>query len=272
MQLEPVGTEVNTGTFRVDLIARNVETDGLVLIENQFARSDHDHLGKALTYLAAKRAETVIWMAEVFADEHRAALEWLNENTPEGIDFWGVVPKVLQIGNGPPGLRFDVIIRPNFVVKRERVAQREYDPDVTETRRRYWPIFEATLREDHDLTHAVTRFGGGLGYMHVLPDARYLKFTPSIHVLAFLQVPAKGARNACVWMRPNPQAAPQWSDRIKRVQSRIADECEQEISGDFKSDQEMREIARKHVASVKAALRVLADEFEPEAAAVADAT
>src|SRR6056297_455551 len=116
LSLEAVGTEQSTGTFRIDLVARNMDDDGLVIIENQFSRSDHDHLGKALTYLATTSetgAKTVIWLAERFADEHRAVLEWLNDNTPEEIGFWGVVPKVLRIADGPPGLRFDVEVRPN---------------------------------------------------------------------------------------------------------------------------------------------------------------
>ena len=65
--------------------------DGVaVIIENQFGRSDHDHFGKALTYLAAHQASVVVWIAESFTDEHRASLTWLNEHREDEFEFWAV--------------------------------------------------------------------------------------------------------------------------------------------------------------------------------------
>lgn len=269
MRLEPISTEVSTGTFRVDLVARDVETDRIVLVENQFARSDHDHLGKALTYVAAMKAETVIWMAESFAEEHRAVLTWLNDNTPEGVGFWGVVPKVLQIGDGPPGLRFDVVVKPNAAVKEARATEKKFAPHISETRRRYWPIFENLLREDPDLAQVVTRHGGGSGFIHIFPDERFTRITPSTHVLAYLMLPAKGTKAAAVWPRPNPEDAPDWDARLRKLHERVKEVIERPIEGDFDSEDGLREVAHAHVAAIKPCLMHLAEEFEPEAAAAA---
>jgi hypothetical protein len=73
--LELQGQEQWVGTFRADILARNVETDGLVLIENQLERTNHCHLGQLITYAAGLEAQTVIWIAERFTAEHRAALD-----------------------------------------------------------------------------------------------------------------------------------------------------------------------------------------------------
>lgn len=271
MRLEPVSTETSTGTFRVDLVARDVETDRLVLVENQFARSDHDHLGKALTYIAAMKADAVIWLAESFADEHRAVLQWLNDNSPEDIGFWAVVPKVLRVGDSPPGLRFEVIVRPNVAVKEARATEKRFAPHIVETRRRYWPLFTEALRADPDLSRVVTRHGGGSGFMHLFPDERFLTLEPSIHILAFLTLPNSGVRAANIWMRPNPEDAPQWADRIARLQSSMSDALNGQMTGEFETEEGLRKIAHTHVAAIKPRLALLAAEFELEASGVSAA-
>jgi hypothetical protein len=126
------GTEVDGGVFRADILARNLTDGSLLVIENQFGRSDHDHFGKAMTYLAAHGAKTFVWLAEAFADEHRAAVIWLNENTPEDVGFYAVRPQVMRIAGSRRGLRFDVVIAPNsFVKKKRREAGPTYNPDAT---------------------------------------------------------------------------------------------------------------------------------------------
>ncbi|WP_227355754.1 DUF4268 domain-containing protein [Haladaptatus salinisoli] len=91
-----------------------MNTDGKVVIENQFGTTDHDHLGKLLTYAAGIDAEFVIWLAEEFRDEHRSVLEWLNTAAPGGAMFFGVKPRVLRL-NGAEQLGFDfmVVVEPN---------------------------------------------------------------------------------------------------------------------------------------------------------------
>lgn len=82
LQLELEAQEINVGDFRADVLCKN-EDDSWVLIENQLEETDHDHLGKILTYSSGLDAHTVIWVAKKFRDEHRAALERQNEITDE---------------------------------------------------------------------------------------------------------------------------------------------------------------------------------------------
>src|SRR5579863_9146746 len=89
-ELQDQQTEVRVGDFLLDIMA--VDSEGnAVIIENQLEQTDHRHLGQLLTYLAGQERKTsVVWIAETFRDEHRAAIDWLNRNTGEDYSFFGV--------------------------------------------------------------------------------------------------------------------------------------------------------------------------------------
>lgn len=117
------GREHPVGRYFLDLLLQ----DGrgrVVIAENQFEGTDHDHLGKLLTYCAGTKAEVAIWIAESFTDEHVAALQWLNDNTAVGIGFYGVELELLQIGE-ERAPHFNVRVRPNEWVQRQRQAVAE---------------------------------------------------------------------------------------------------------------------------------------------------
>jgi hypothetical protein len=112
-EIEVEATEKDVGRFYADIVARD-EAGGTVLIENQLEATDHRHLGQVLTYLAGLKGEaTVIWIATKFLEEHRAAVDWLNANTNDQFDFFGVEIEVLRIGDSHPAPRFSVIAKPN---------------------------------------------------------------------------------------------------------------------------------------------------------------
>src|ERR1700749_2967938 len=79
LELEVEAQEKDVGPFRADILCKETASDTWVLIENQLERTDHGHLGQLLTYAAGLKAAVVVWIAERFTDEHRAALDWLNE-------------------------------------------------------------------------------------------------------------------------------------------------------------------------------------------------
>jgi hypothetical protein len=112
--IEVVGTEQSIGRFSTDIIGR-ANGGVAVLIENQLEATDHRHLGQLLTYLAGQPDEevVVVWIATQFLEEHRAAIDWLNANTSENFEFFGVEIEVLKIGDGLAAPRFNVVAKPN---------------------------------------------------------------------------------------------------------------------------------------------------------------
>lgn len=111
--LEVEGTERSVGAFKADILCKD-DQNNWVVIENQLTQTDHNHLGQILTYAAGLQASTVIWVAEHFRPEHRAALDWLNERAGEGAAFYGVEVELLRIGNSPPlAPRFNIVSEPN---------------------------------------------------------------------------------------------------------------------------------------------------------------
>jgi hypothetical protein len=113
LTLRFVGREVPVGRFSVDLLAHDVDRDRPVVIENQLGPTDHDHLGKIITYSAGLDAGVVIWISPDFCEEHRAAIDWLNNHTDEALQFFGVTLEVLQIDDSRPAVNFKVLAFPN---------------------------------------------------------------------------------------------------------------------------------------------------------------
>lgn len=122
MDLESAGTEHSVGAFRADLLCRDAFSGSYVLVENQLERTDHSHLGQILTYSAGLNIKTIIWIASRFTDEHRAALDFLNEITEESVSFFGLEVELWKIGNSEPAPKFNVISRPNNWTKNVRDA------------------------------------------------------------------------------------------------------------------------------------------------------
>ena len=113
MNLEFVGQHIRVGRYKCDLLCRDTVGNSYVVIENQLEEFDHDHLGKALVYTAGLNARTVIWIAEDFTNEHRKTLDWLNENTHDCIQFFGVKLEVIQIDDSRYAPKFNIIVKPN---------------------------------------------------------------------------------------------------------------------------------------------------------------
>jgi hypothetical protein len=113
LDLELVATEVAVGPFRVDVVAQIAGTDELVVIENQFGPTDHDHLGKLLTYAAGQEAAYAVWIAERFRPEHRSAMEWVNHNSVEGVGFFGLRIEALQIDTSPVAVQLTTVVEPD---------------------------------------------------------------------------------------------------------------------------------------------------------------
>jgi len=118
IDLELEAEEKNVGPFRADILCRDTASDEhWVLVENQLERTDHSHLGQLLTYAAGLKAATIVWIAERFTGEHRAALDSLNEITGERFAFFGLEVELWPIGESPMGQKFNVVSKPNDSTK-----------------------------------------------------------------------------------------------------------------------------------------------------------
>jgi hypothetical protein len=113
MQLNLTAAEHAVGDFYLDLVGRDDITNEIVIVENQLTRSDHDHLGKLLTYAGGTDAVNVVWLAKHFRREHMAALEWLNRRTDENTRFFAVEIAVVRIGDSTPAPLFRIVVQPN---------------------------------------------------------------------------------------------------------------------------------------------------------------
>lgn len=106
-------TESAVGDFSVDILATETGTDRKIIIENQLEDTNHDHLGKLITYASGKSADIIIWVVKRAREEHRAAIEWLNNHTDEKIAFFLVEIKLFQIGSSDVAVKFEVVEKPN---------------------------------------------------------------------------------------------------------------------------------------------------------------
>jgi hypothetical protein len=110
LSLVNVDREQASGPFSIDLVAED-EGGGTVIIENQLEKSNHDHLGKLITYLTGMSAKTAIWIVSDPRPEHVAAVAWLNEATSAA--FYMVKVEAVRIGGSPPAPLFTQIVGPS---------------------------------------------------------------------------------------------------------------------------------------------------------------
>lgn len=148
LELEVEGTEVAVGPYSADILARDTGTGEYVVIESQLERTNHDHLGKAITYAAALDASAIIWVAKDFTDEHRRALDWLNDLTSDEVSFFGVQVELWQIDDSRPAVRYNLVSRPSELRRADVTGMNK--GELTETRQlqvEYWTAFIKELEK-----------------------------------------------------------------------------------------------------------------------------
>lgn len=133
-------TESSVGDFNVDIFASETGTDRKIIIENQLEDTNHDHLGKLITYASGKSADVIVWVVKHAREEHKAAIEWLNNHTDEKIGFFLCEIKLYRIGTSEPAVKFEVIEKPNNWTK--EVKKNESISETQQRRYDYWVAFQ----------------------------------------------------------------------------------------------------------------------------------
>lgn len=153
MDLVLEGIETKVGDFYVDITATVAGRNANVIIENQLGATDHSHLGQLLTYASGQDADVIIWLTTEFRDEHRQAIDWLNQRTDDSLEFYAVTINVKRIGNSAPAPEFRPVAFPNTWQKAARTSDRE----LSRRERKYLDFFTTLideLRTEHDFTNA----------------------------------------------------------------------------------------------------------------------
>lgn len=143
-------TEVSVGKFNVDILAED-EAERKVIIENQLEVTNHDHLGKLITYGSGLDAEIIIWIVERVREEHQQAITWLNENTTKNLNFFLIEMQAWRIGKSLPAPSFNIVAQPNDWAKTVREQSSTSRNNVTDFKlkqQEFWEKFREYASEN----------------------------------------------------------------------------------------------------------------------------
>jgi Domain of unknown function (DUF4268) len=153
LELELESVESAAGDFKADIVAKDVATNRLVIIENQYGGTDHRHLGQLLTYSSVLNASVVIWIAEQIRSEHKSAIDFLNQNLRHTLQVFALEANIIRIDDSKPAFGLKIVCMPTEA----SVSAISTSPDATETQEKYRSYFQSLLdelRNIHKFTNA----------------------------------------------------------------------------------------------------------------------
>ena len=146
LTLTDISKEVYVGLYRCDLVAVDESSEIKVIIENQLESSNHEHLGKIITYASGLDAQVVVWIVKNAKEEHRSAIEWLNNNTNSDINFFLIELHAYKIGDSLPAPYFEIIEKPNDFIKNNKVNGNKNELNKSQSERLiFWNRFNEIL-------------------------------------------------------------------------------------------------------------------------------
>lgn len=148
LSLTDVETEKFVGNYRCDILCKDEITGKAVLIENQLEATNHDHLGKIITYASGLDASVVVWIVSSAREEHASAIEWLNKHTDEDLSFFLIEVHAYTIGDSEPAPMFKIIEQPNDFVKSVKAITKNSDiSDSERNRLEFWNQLNDVLEQ-----------------------------------------------------------------------------------------------------------------------------
>ncbi len=156
IHLTVVGREQKAEDFKADIIATDGQNN-LIVIENQLEQTDHTHMGQIITYMSNFGAKTAIWITSKPREEHKKAVMWLNESTPEDISFYLIKLELYRIGDSEPGSFFQVIAGPGTTNEAKEIGKKRsnINADIQQSiRYRFWSQLLERAKSMGIKTHA----------------------------------------------------------------------------------------------------------------------
>ena len=148
LTLVDISKETYVGSYRCDLFAKDETTGIKVIIENQLEMSNHDHLGKIITYASGLDAKVIVWIVKEAREEHRSAIEWLNNNTNSNINFFLIEIHAYKIGKSDTAPMFQVVEQPNDFIKNNKSTNSNDTMNKSQSQRlEFWNQFNNVLIE-----------------------------------------------------------------------------------------------------------------------------
>lgn len=146
LSLTDVKTEQFVGGYRCDIICKDEITGKSVLIENQLEQTNHDHLGKIITYASGLDASVVVWIVSEAREEHASAIEWLNNHTDDNLAFFLLEIHAYTIGDSDPAPMFKIVEQPNDFARSVKAAAVKGELSETQQKRQeFWTLFNDVL-------------------------------------------------------------------------------------------------------------------------------
>lgn len=146
LTLVDINKEVYVGSYRCDIVATDETTGDRIIIENQLEASDHDHLGKVITYASGLGAKVAVWIVKQAREEHRSAIEWLNNNTSDDLSFFLLELHAYKIGDSNPAPKFEIVEKPNGFIKASKKTKTSGDIGKAEAERlEFWEAFNDAI-------------------------------------------------------------------------------------------------------------------------------
>lgn len=146
LSLTDIETEKFVGSYRCDILCKDELSGKTVLIENQLEATNHDHLGKIITYASGLDASVVVWIVACAKEEHASAIEWLNKHTTSDVDFFLIEVHAYAIGNSDPAPQFKIIEQPNDFAKNVKNLSKNGELNNRQEKRlEFWTQFNEML-------------------------------------------------------------------------------------------------------------------------------
>lgn len=167
IDIELLSTEVKTGSFSTDILTVETNTNNKIVIENQLEVTNHDHLGKIITYASGHDAKTIIWIVKNAREEHRQAIDWLNEHTDEEINIFLCRIELWRIGNSDIAPKFQIVSIPNNWTK---TLKKNTDTKMTSReilKYNYWTQVKETIDNEYSQFNSRTPHSHNFYYISI---------------------------------------------------------------------------------------------------------